>query len=165
MDMEKQIAELQAQVNYLLQTLAVQDQELAVPKAVAQVPMDGDVLWSDNPVDENSIVLPWFCGYTLSGNKVTLGAGYVFWGIKVISVAALADQTVVDDDCWGLVVTFSESAWTAAWTKYATVAAFVDTEEVIKKFYYQFGLSGGVASIKHVGAMGNWNIPSVFAPE
>lgn len=120
-----------------------------------------EVLASQEP----AVIEPWNLHYSLDAADVTLSAGYVFWGLKTMAVAASGPNAVTDGDCWGIEVTYSGGAYGAAWAKKSSVTAFVDTEEIMRQFYYKFSVASGVASIAEIGAKGNWKIPSTFAPE
>jgi hypothetical protein len=78
-----------------------------------------------------------------------------------MAVAASGPNAVTDGDCWGIEVSLSS----AAWVKKSAITDFVDTDELMRKFYYKFSVASGVASIAEIGAKGNWKIPSTFAPE
>jgi len=108
---------------------------------------------------------PWVLDYSLNGNLASLGAGHVFWGTKTMAVSAYGPVEVTDGICWGLEISYSGGAWGAAWISKAAITDFVDTDSVMRQFYYKFALSGSVASIDSIGKRGNWKIPSVFAPE
>jgi len=108
---------------------------------------------------------PWVLDYSLNGKFVSLGAGHVFWGTKTMAVDACGPVEVTDDICWGIEIAYSYSDWGAAWVSKASITDFVDTDSVMRQFYYKFALSGSVASISSIGKRGNWKIPSAFAPE
>lgn len=108
---------------------------------------------------------PWHLNYSLDGGEVTLTAGYVFWGLLTMDVSESGPNAVADGDCWGIEVTYSDGAWGAAWVKKSLMIGFVDTEEIMRRFYYKFSVANGIASIAEIGARGSWKIPSTFAPE
>lgn len=103
--------------------------------------------------------LPWMCGYTISGTGVTLTAGLVFWGTGAPFSVAASNVTISGSICYGLEVTMSGAAWVSK----ASPDAFVDTEDTLRQFYYQFNLADGKAVLTAIGAQGNWKIPGVFA--
>lgn len=105
--------------------------------------------------------LPWMCGYTISGTGVTLTAGLVFWGTGAPFSVASSNVTISGSICYGLEVTMSGAAWVSK----ASPDAFVDTEDTLRQFYYQFNLADGKAVLTAIGAQGNWKIPGVFAKE
>jgi len=105
-------------------------------------------------------LLPWMCGYVISGTGVTLTAGYVFWGTGAPFSVASANVTITSNQCYGLEVTMSGAAWVSK----STPAGFVDEADKLRQFYYQFNLVGGKVVLTSIGAQGNWKIPGVFAP-
>lgn len=105
--------------------------------------------------------LPWMCGYTISGTGVTLTAGLVFWGTGAPFSVAASNVTISGSICYGLEVTMSGAAWVSK----ASPDAFVDTEDTLRQFYYQFNVADGKAYLVSIGAQGNWKIPGVFAKE
>lgn len=104
-------------------------------------------------------LLPWMCGYVISGTGVTLTAGYVFWGTGAPFSVTASNVTITGSQCYGLEVTMSGAAWVSK----ASPDLFVDTEDTLRQFYYQFNVADGKAYLVSIGAQGNWKIPGVFA--
>ena len=103
--------------------------------------------------------LPWMCGYTISGTGVTLTAGLVFWGTGAPFSVASSNVTISGSICYGLEVTMSGATWVSK----TNPEDFVDTEDTLRQFYYQFNVAAGKAYLVSIGAQGNWKIPGVFA--
>lgn len=119
---------------------------------------------------QKSQILP-FTNYPVIDNSganpaVTFSAGSVIWGkLPAMTVSNTGPHTVLDGAYWGIRMTYSPGGTSAAWISSTDIADFTDTDTTVAQWYYKFSVVSGVAIIASVAAVGNWKIPSIFAPE
>lgn len=115
--------------------------------------------------------IPFTNYYTIDNSgatpNVTFTDGEVIWGkASPIFPTNKGPHTITTTVYWGIRVTYSSGVISASWVSGSTEADFNDTDTSFAQWYYKFIVNvSGKAEISSVAAIGNWKIPSVFAPE
>lgn len=123
-------------------------------------------------VSKEDAQLPYTNFYILDNSAspptIAFSAGSVIWGkLPAMTVGNATAHTALDGYYWGIRMTYDPATATAsaAWVSSASVSAFVDTDTSVAMWYYKLSVTAGVASVVSVAKVGDWKIPSIFAPE
>lgn len=99
-------------------------------------------------------------GFTVSGATVTIKSGEVRWGTH--DPISIGDSTVtITQDSQFVGLSFDGTTITVL-SPSTNEANFKSTDTTYKTWLYQFSFSGGMATLKKIGHIGNIEIPAFF---